>query len=69
MIYFHVVSLVDAYSKEEMSRIQEKLVVLLALGEIDPLGRKLKGESSGVEVMTAELGIWSPSLIYSHIHA
>lgn len=66
LIYFHVVSSVDAYSREEMSRIQERLVVLLALGEIDPLGRKLKRETSEVEVMTAELGLWSPSLLFTY---
>ena len=66
LIYFHVVSSVDAYSREEMSRIQERLVVLLALGEIDPLGRKLKRETSEVEVMTAELGLWSLSLLFTY---
>ena len=66
LIYFHVVSSVDAYSREEMSRIQERLVVLLALGEIDPLGRKLKRETSEVEVMTAELGLGSPSLLFTY---
>jgi len=36
---------VDAYSKEEMSRIQERLVVLLALGEM-----ALAGKSRGKAV-------------------